>query len=103
MIQEVSSLGNVQDIISKKNIMNTPGSGDMLFTDSLAQAKELINATTEAEKKTTELTYDFMTGKNDNIHDLMIAQEKSSILLQFTVQVRNNVLEAYREIMRIPV
>lgn len=44
-----------------------------------------------------------MTGKNDNVHSLMIAQEKSSILLQFTMQVRNQLMDAYKEIMRLPV
>ncbi|MGL6173049.1 MAG: flagellar hook-basal body complex protein FliE [Cellulosilyticaceae bacterium] len=76
---------------------------DEAFKGALDAAKMLLNATNEAEQVTNELTYDFMTGKNENIHGLMVAQEKSSILLQFTMQVRNNVLEAYREIMRMPV
>lgn len=76
---------------------------DSVFTGALNQAKELLNATAQAENRTNELTYDFMTGKNDNIHNLLIAQEKSSILLQFTMQVRNQVVQAYQEIMRLSV
>ncbi|OON97985.1 MAG: hypothetical protein ATN36_00180 [Epulopiscium sp. Nele67-Bin005] len=76
---------------------------DTTFKVSFEAAKELLAVTNAAEETTTQLTYDFMTGKNDNIHELMIAQEKSSILLQFTMQVRNKIVEAYDEIMRIPV
>lgn len=80
-----------------------PLTSDKSFVDALDAAKKLVQTTQEAEQYTNELTYDFMTGKNDNIHNLMIAQEKSGILLQFTMQVRNQLLEAYKEIMRTPI
>lgn len=76
---------------------------DQSFVDSLEVAKKLLHTTNEAEQVATQYTYDFITGKNDNVHSLMIAQEKSSILLQFTMQVRNQLVEAYKEIMRIPI
>ncbi|MDA3732583.1 flagellar hook-basal body complex protein FliE [Niameybacter massiliensis] len=76
---------------------------DGIFQGALESAQQLLEATVKAENETSELSYDFMTGKTDNIHNLMIAQEKSSILLQFTMQVRNQVMQAYQEIMRISV
>ncbi|MGL4739104.1 MAG: flagellar hook-basal body complex protein FliE [Cellulosilyticaceae bacterium] len=102
MINGIQGLGGMETkgLIEASKAQPT---SDVLFTESFKRAKELLGATAEAEQKTTELTYDFITGKDENIHNLMIAQEKSSILLQFTTQVRNNLLEAYREIMRIPV
>ena len=39
----------------------------------------------------------------DNIHQVMIASEKASIALQFTMQVRNKIMDAYQEIMRMPI
>jgi flagellar hook-basal body complex protein FliE len=42
-------------------------------------------------------------GLNDNLHQVMIASEKADIALQFTVQIRNKILEAYQEIMRMNV
>ena len=44
-----------------------------------------------------------MTGENDNVVDLMVAQSKSGILLQYTLQVRNGLLSAYKEIMNLTV
>lgn len=102
MIQNVQgiNLGSVYNGLKQEQVSKT---SDTLFTEALQSAKELMQATNQAEQVSTQLTYDFMTGKNENIHNLMIAQEKASVLLQFTMQVRNQVLDAYREIMRMPV
>lgn len=40
------------------------------------------------------------TGSIEDVHQAMIAMQKASIAMQFTVQVRNKVIEAYQEIMR---
>src|SRR3989442_2026740 len=41
------------------------------------------------------------TGQNTNIHETMIASEKADIALRMMVQVRNKMIEAYQEMMRI--
>lgn len=82
---------------------NNAISGDAVFTDSLEAAKKLIDSTLDAEKTTENLTTEFLTGANDNIHSLLIAQEKSSILLQYTLQLRNGILDAYNEIMQLSI
>lgn len=98
-IQGISS--GLTQIDPKQKVIQ--GTDDSVFKGALESAQKLLKATAEAENITNDLTYDFMTGKNDNIHNLMIAQEKSSILLQFTMQVRNQVVQAYQEIMRLSV
>ncbi len=77
--------------------------GSESFTYALDAAKNLIDSNIESEKIVSQKTVDFMTGKNDNVVDLMVAQEKSSILLQYTLQVRNGLMNAYKEIMNLPV
>jgi len=42
-------------------------------------------------------------GENVELHDVMIASQKASITLQATMEVRNKVVEAYQEIMRMQV
>ena len=44
-----------------------------------------------------------ISGENKNLHEVMIAVEKSSIAFQFMSQVRNKALEAYQEVMRMQV
>ncbi len=45
----------------------------------------------------------FAAGKVDNIHEVMIAAQKSEIALQFTLEIKNKVIDAYKEIMRLQV
>lgn len=100
----IQAIQQIQDASLGLNKVNKEAklTSDASFMDSLDAAKKLLKATNEAEKVASQYTNDFLTGKNDNVHSLMIAQEKSSILLQFTMQVRNQLVEAYKEIMRLP-
>lgn len=45
----------------------------------------------------------FSMGLTNNTHDLTIALEKASTALQYTVAVRDKLLEAYKEIMQIQI
>ena len=42
-------------------------------------------------------------GEAENLHDVMIRLEESRISLQLVLQVRNRVLEAYQDVMRMQV
>ncbi|PHV71738.1 flagellar hook-basal body complex protein FliE [Sporanaerobium hydrogeniformans] len=100
MIEAIQALQSASIGTEKVNKAATLTS-DTSFMDALDAAKKLIQATNESEQEAKVLTYDFLTGKNDNIHSLLIAQEKSSIMLNFTLQVRNQLIDAYKEIMRL--
>lgn len=45
----------------------------------------------------------FAMGETENTHDLTIALQKASTALQYTVAVRDKVLEAYRELMQMQI
>jgi len=77
--------------------------GSESFTYALEAAKGLVESNKQSEAEVSQKTLDFMTGKNDNVVDLMVAQSKSSILLQYTLQVRNGLLSAYKEIINLTV
>jgi flagellar hook-basal body complex protein FliE len=44
-----------------------------------------------------------MLDKSGDVHDAMIALQRAEMSLQLTVQVRNKLVNAYQEIMRMPV
>ncbi len=67
-----------------------------LFAEAISNANEL-------EKKGGLLAEDLATGKLDNIHEIMINTQKSEIAMQLVLQVRNKVLDAYREISRMQI
>lgn len=43
------------------------------------------------------------TGEADNVHDIMVRLEEGRIALQLMLQVRNRVLEAYQDVMRMQI
>ena len=46
---------------------------------------------------------DLAMGKNVELHDVMLAAEKSSVAIQLTMQIRNKLVESYQEVMRMQV
>ena len=44
-----------------------------------------------------------MLDKSGEVHDAMIALQRAELSLQLTVQVRNKLVQAYNDIMRMPV
>lgn len=58
---------------------------------------------TDLENEANQLKNDFAVGKTDNIPEILIAGEKAGIALQFTMQIRNKILDAYSEIMRMQI
>lgn len=70
------------------------------FGDYLKNALDNVsNLQIESEK----ISNDFAAGKTDNIHEVLIAGEKADVALQLTMQIRNKVLDAYNEIMRMQI
>ena len=74
-------------------------SGD--FGNMLMDALKEVNAT---QQNTRAMQNSFMAGQPGvEVHDLMIAMEKSSTAMQLTLQVRNKLLEAYQEMTRMQI
>lgn len=91
------------DLFPKKEVQSVKLTGSESFKDALKAAQNLIEVNKVAESDTNQKTIEFMTGKNDNIVDLMVAQTKSSILLNYGLQVRSGLLNAYKEITNIQI
>ncbi|UVI33619.1 flagellar hook-basal body complex protein FliE [Paenibacillus spongiae] len=75
----------------------TPAELTQSFGKYLNKALESVDA---QEKNVHALTDQFMLGQVD-VTKVMIASEQAQLSLQLTSQVRNKVIEAYQEIMRI--
>ncbi|HHY74620.1 MAG TPA: flagellar hook-basal body complex protein FliE [Bacillus bacterium] len=70
------------------------------FTNAL---KNAINELNTAQLQSDITTEKFVKGEITDLHDVMIASQKASITMQATIEVRNKVIDAYREIMRMQV
>lgn len=65
--------------------------------------QELVGKVNNMQVQSDQAIQRLATGENRNLHETMIAVEKASISFQFMSQVRNKALEAYQEVMRMPV
>lgn len=70
------------------------------FADTLKEAVGTVNTLQlESDKKAQELA----TGKTSNIPEVMMAAEKADIALRLMVQMRNKIIEAYQDVMKMQV
>jgi flagellar hook-basal body complex protein FliE len=70
------------------------------FGEVLANA---IKEVSDIQKEAGEESRKFMTGEVKDIHTVMIAVQKAEISFQMMMQVRNKLVNAYQEIMKMPV
>lgn len=85
---------------SIKNISNSSGkSFDSVFQSALNLLKETNDLSNAAELEEIR----FAMGDSENLHDLTIALQKAEVAIQYTVAVRDKVLDAYKEIMNMQI
>ncbi len=74
-----------------------PGGG---FADSLKTALDGVNAT---QTRATELSEAYERGEVTDIAKVMLARQEAGVAFEATLQVRNKLLSAYQDIMRMGV
>lgn len=78
----------------------TPYEAQQSFATALKDAISNVNG---LQKASDVATNKLINGENIELHEVMIASQKASITLNATMEVRNKVIEAYQEIMRMSV
>lgn len=74
-----------------------------MFESFLNSALENLKTTNSYLSDAENEEIRFVLGETENTHDLTIALKKASTALQYTVAVRDKVLEAYRELMQMQI
>lgn len=75
------------------------GSFENIFTAALENIRTTNGYLSDAENEEIK----WALGESENSHDLAIALQKASTSLQYTVAIRDKLLEAYREIMQMQI
>lgn len=68
------------------------------FKDVLEDALHQVD---ELQQNADDIVLDFSEGKVEDIHDVMVALEKADVGLKMAVEVRNRLIDGYREIMNL--
>ncbi len=77
-----------------------PMEGAGSFKNVLANT---INDTNALQKTADVKIQDLATGKTTNIPDVMMHVEKADIALRLMTQVRNKIIDAYQDVMKMQV
>lgn len=96
----LNGISNLSTFDKNASAVNTTGRNktfEDLFQSALSMMQDTAGLTDAAQK--AEMSY--ALGFTDNTHDLQVAQQKANLSLQYTVAVRNKVLESYKEIMNL--
>ena len=75
------------------------GTGNSFNSMLQRSIKEVNQLQNEADSSIEQL----IVGKSRNLHETMIALEKADISFRLMMEVRNKIIDAYHEIMRMQV
>lgn len=90
----------IKPLILPEKRVSVDGRQAVDFSQHLTDALSKVN---ELQKEADNSAVALATGEVQNLHQVMIDSVKAEIALQFTLQIRNKVIEAYQEIMRMQI
>lgn len=101
-IEGLGAIGASQMTNIAATANNTENQKDV-FSGFLDAAMNMVGETNNYQNLAESAETQFALGLMDNTHDLQVAQEKANVSLQYTVAVRDKVIDAYKEIMNMQI
>ena len=77
---------------------------DGTFGSEMANAvTNALSSVNEMQENATSISGAYLAGEDIPLTDVVLEMQKSSLAFEATLQIRNKVLEAYQQIMNMPV
>lgn len=106
-ITSLSGLSRTSGVNYSESLTNLPeksGKTDgTMFDAFLNTAIDNIKTTNSYLSDMEDEKIKFALGETENTHDLMISIQKASTALQYTVAIRDKLLESYKELMQMQI
>jgi len=99
-LDKIKNFSFVEEPIAKKD-KNVSTVGD--FDSFLSAAMDTIGETSNLEQKAQQLQMDYISGKTDDMLSVLLAEQRAYTAVNFTVQVTNKVIEAYKQIIALQI
>ena len=100
---------NINQVLAQMRTMSIQASNKPVETSASspgefgALLKQSIDSVNQAQSHANTLARDFEIGKSDvSLAEVMIASQKASVSFQAMLQVRNKLVDAYKDIMSMP-
>ncbi|MGF1757537.1 flagellar hook-basal body complex protein FliE [Photobacterium sagamiensis] len=95
-----AQMNTLEPIQIAPNPMTVNQTDTVNFNEIISQA---LNSVDQQGKEASALMTAVDTGKSDDLVGAMVANQKASLSFSALVQVRNKLLTAYDDVMRMPV
>ena len=96
MLDPVSAISSISGLEPLRPLAQAgkPGEFQSVLEGTIQKLESANNDATDAVQK-------FLTGENEELHTTVLAAQKAEIAFDLGLQVRNKVVSAYQEIMRM--
>jgi flagellar hook-basal body complex protein FliE len=99
MALELAKAGAARAISTTTRAANAAAGPAASFADSL---NKLVDNVEKTQGEANTAVVDMLDGSTE-VHDAMIAMQRAEMQLQLTIQVRNKLVQAYQDVMRMPI
>ena len=111
IIDSMSRNASLERQIQERNIKAEVGLGLEEIEDSSEtkgktfseMLKDSLSRVNEYQTQSDVAVKELVAGRTKNIHEAILAMERADMSLKLMMQVRNKIVDAYREIMRMQV
>jgi flagellar hook-basal body complex protein FliE len=79
----------------------TPGGGTGSPNAFSSILKDTIGSLQSTQGEADSAVQKFLTGENDDIHTTVLATQRAEMAFELGLQVRNKVVSAYQEVMKM--
>ena len=103
LLAQMRAMAEQAQSVSTQNAGQVPGANDnqVDFSKLLKQSVDKVN---ETQQQANQLAVKFQQGDpNIQLSEVMVAMQKSSVSFQSMLQARNKLIQAYKEVMNMPV
>lgn len=101
-------LAKIREVSNKSSVFSGAGAsqvkGNSGFTEVMSIAKNAVNQVNDIQAQTEQIRNAYIAGdSNVSMSQVVIASQKSKLAFEGLMTVRNKILEAYKEIMNMPI
>ncbi len=83
------------DATAFTNRVTAPGFAEMF--------QKFVKGVDQKKKASAQETQDLILGRSDNIHEAVVKSEESKVAFNLMIEVRNKLVDSYKELMRMQV
>ena len=99
-------LSRIREISNKTDVFNggSTVTSTRNFSDVMSMAKNVVTDVNQAQTQSETLKNAYISGDSSvSMSQVIVASEKSKLAFEGLIAVRNKILDAYKEIMSMPV